>query len=421
MPDDGPPPKARRLEPLLELLHGAAIAVLMCLIWLVPDDRIDWRWWCTAAAGIGCAVALGRLVATRRSAEMLDRRTLVALAPYGCYIVALLASYWAHPSAAGWREVGHQAVFLAVIACVATVPRAPLMLGLMLALLTAIGLQVLGPSSVESGLGRAIHYRTVQQWSGYPEIGLLLSLGAAGCLALLFASRSLALGGAAALLAAGFAGDTVYILSRASIAVIVVALLWLALVATIRFRTRVALGVLATLLVGGIAGAAKLGQNGWERVTAATNLESGGGLDARRQGWRAAWGMLRDHPFVGVGPGRYPAEYPRYSTLADSAHAYNLPLHVGAELGVVGLVAYAAIWARLLVQTLRHAGRTTIGLTAFAAHGILLAFLLRSQSEHFLANLPASFRMLLALGVLFGLAEAACRVDRPPEQGRIYA
>jgi O-antigen ligase len=129
----------------------------------------------------------------------------------------------------------------------------------------------------------------------------------------------------------------------------------------------------------------------------------------RAEGWRVAVAMLRDHPLLGIGPGRYPEEQPRYSKLNDPAHAYNILLHTGAELGGLGLAAYALIWGRLLVRTLRRMRGSTAALTAFAAHAMLLTFLLRSQSEHFLANLPASFRMLLVAGFLLGLAEAASR------------
>ena len=55
-------------------------------------------------------------------------------------------------------------------------------------------------------------------------------------------------------------------------------------------------------------------------------------------------------------------------------------------------------------------------LTATASlHGMLVAFLVRSQGEHFLANLGTSFRFVILTGLLIGLANA-CRARRgdPP-------
>jgi hypothetical protein len=87
-------------------------------------------------------------------------------------------------------------------------------------------------------------------------------------------------------------------------------------------------------------------------------------------------------------------------------------LHEGAEVGYLGLTAYFLMWARVLwrtLRTLRAAGRSADGVAALATQGMLIAFLVRSQSEHFLANLDASFRVLLLLAVLFGLAESLGR------------
>jgi O-antigen ligase len=133
--------------------------------------------------------------------------------------------------------------------------------------------------------------------------------------------------------------------------------------------------------------------------------------------------MFREHPWVGVGLGRYPADYTRRGVGPDSTHAYNIVVHVAAETGMAGLVPYLVLWGRVLWLSLREASRRGAGPAAFAVHGMLVAFFLRSQSEHFLANLATSFRLLMLLGVLFGLAEglAALRSRReaPAAQGRL--
>jgi putative inorganic carbon (hco3(-)) transporter len=61
-----------------------------------------------------------------------------------------------------------------------------------------------------------------------------------------------------------------------------------------------------------------------------------------------------DHPFLGVGPGMFPANYLRYSrelgfTVHDGPReAHNLYLEFAAELGTLGLVLIVALFAALL-------------------------------------------------------------------------
>lgn len=62
--------------------------------------------------------------------------------------------------------------------------------------------------------------------------------------------------------------------------------------------------------------------------------------------WVAGLRMFAAHPVVGVGAGNYPAAYPRFAC-ADwpepLGHAHNYYINTGAELGVVGLIAFLAL------------------------------------------------------------------------------
>jgi O-antigen ligase len=397
----------RLLVSVLEQVHLTVLLALAFLVWLVPDGPIAWRSWCVGLLAVGAAAALC-MQAASPGRPWASARWWAPAVPYVLYAAAWLASYLYHPSAAGWRELTDQIVFLAVVGCAAQVRHPARLLAIVLTILCLIGLQVLGPASLVIGIGRATHYKSLDQWSGYPEIGMLTSLGSMACLAIVFATYRFALVAAAGLLALGLAGTTAYMLSRSAMLTIAVVVPLLALAASVRVRSRLALATLAIVIAGGGVFAARAGTAGWERLGAATHMK-GQEMDQRLEGWRVAMAMLRDHPWLGVGPGRYAEEHARYSATPDTTHAYNIVLHTGAELGLGGLVAYLAIWARLLVRTLKAVGPTTTGFTAFAAHAMMLVFFIRSQSEHFLANLPTSFRMLLVLGFVFGLAEAAIR------------
>ena len=87
-------------------------------------------------------------------------------------------------------------------------------------------------------------------------------------------------------------------------------------------------------------------------------------------------------------------------------------LHVLAESGAIGLLGWLALWGRVLYVGVRHAAPTPRGAAIFALHGILVAFLLRSQSEHFLANLATSDRVLLLVALWMGLTEGLARDAR---------
>jgi O-antigen ligase len=58
--------------------------------------------------------------------------------------------------------------------------------------------------------------------------------------------------------------------------------------------------------------------------------------------WQAGWYMFQDYPFLGVGPGNYPAVYEEYYIppwREPLGHAHNYYLNMAAEAGVPGLLA----------------------------------------------------------------------------------
>jgi O-antigen ligase len=128
--------------------------------------------------------------------------------------------------------------------------------------------------------------------------------------------------------------------------------------------------------------------------------------------------MFLDRPGVGVGPGRYPDAFPQYTDAVEvegetegyGAHAHNIVLQVAAELGIIGLLGYVAMWARVLWRSYSAGGPSHAGVVAFAVHACLLTVFVRSLGDNFFApTLATGLRSLLLTGVLFGLAEADAR------------
>jgi O-antigen ligase len=85
-------------------------------------------------------------------------------------------------------------------------------------------------------------------------------------------------------------------------------------------------------------------------------------VERMAQVW-AGWQMFVTHPLVGVGPGAYTAAYQQYALppwFASRGHAHNYYLHMAAEAGVIGLLAYVgllvAVVADLRVAFVRVTG-----------------------------------------------------------------
>ena len=72
--------------------------------------------------------------------------------------------------------------------------------------------------------------------------------------------------------------------------------------------------------------------------------------------WQAAVDMWEDHPWLGVGFGNYEAAYADYALpkwQLALGHAHNYYLNIGAETGLLGLVAYLGLWSAALWQMWR--------------------------------------------------------------------
>jgi len=92
------------------------------------------------------------------------------------------------------------------------------------------------------------------------------------------------------------------------------------------------------------------------------------GLDSLRVRlgyWRAGWRMIGDHFWTGIGLNNFVDRYPAYKDLyaRDVRNAHSGFLQVWAEMGVVGFVAFCALWRWAVVRALRSAlgGRAAAG------------------------------------------------------------
>lgn len=124
-------------------------------------------------------------------------------------------------------------------------------------------------------------------------------------------------------------------------------------------------------------------------------IVSGGsirGIQGRLEIWERAYYMIRDFPFTGIGMGSFTqvvdALYP--FTIGNPGtifHAHNLFLQIGADLGVIGLFAWVAIFVIHLIQAWksrldgikRH--QPLIGAAGFALAGSFLVMAIHGVTD----------------------------------------
>jgi len=137
--------------------------------------------------------------------------------------------------------------------------------------------------------------------------------------------------------------------------------------------------------------------------------------------WRRTLAMLREHPILGVGPGNWPVEFPRYaepgatedgvlSATVAPRQAHNDPLERTAETGIVGLAAVGGlVWAcaRAIRERLRSA-ESSSRITAAAAAGALVSILAAG-----IASFPLEEPGTL---VLTGLSLGLIAADQRPKR-----
>ena len=184
--------------------------------------------------------------------------------------------------------------------------------------------------------------------------------------------------------------------------------------------------VLVILMVGLTIGAALVARSDkMSRFLVTTILEPARdpGVEQRFGVWREALQLFRSRPITGTGIGTYDeVTYRLDSTTAEPFfrqngwHAHNVYLHILAETGVLGLLAWCFFWYSIIVRLLGAWKRGDARYQIYAAGALwaVLAFLVLSISEVLIgARVHASFRMNLTVGlvVVLGLHIAA-EIDR---------
>jgi O-antigen ligase len=134
---------------------------------------------------------------------------------------------------------------------------------------------------------------------------------------------------------------------------------------------------------------------------------------------QAGWRMFLAYPLTGVGPGNYSAAYPDFAVLpwyASRGHAHNYYLHMAAEAGIGGALAYLALLGGTSYQaigTVRRANGTIRRSVAVGCCGIIAAV----AGHELFENLHA-LSMGIQLAAVWGLIHALGQAE-PADGARV--
>jgi O-antigen ligase len=273
-----------------------------------------------------------------------------------------------------------------------------------LALLISV-VQVLAfMNHVEYGLAERITvYVLPAGWSGYPELGPLVCVQFAVVLAVMVTAHTWVVRVTAMALLAVTVAEAAFLYSR--LAWVAMAVLFVGIGATVGLRRR----NLAPLALTGLAVAAvvfaalSLSPTFRQLASGVTTGAFGGAgvvegvtlnvanLDARTILWERTGRMIRDHWGVGVGLGNFREVYEsNYNPDPNDdgrrgVHAHNAFLQQAAELGVVGGLAFVALWG-LAFYLAAVGGGQARGQGEIATAACLVALLVQNLGENLLSE-----------------------------------
>jgi tetratricopeptide (TPR) repeat protein len=130
-------------------------------------------------------------------------------------------------------------------------------------------------------------------------------------------------------------------------------------------------------------------------------------VEARRDYWRGAIAIARDHPWLGTGPGTFGSIYPKYKTAAseEAQLVHNNFLQMWPDSGVAGFVTFALLWLVALRDALELARRRTGDAAAVAVCAALAGWVVHGLMDFDLYVPGVALPAFLLLGVLQGLKE----------------
>lgn len=352
------------------------------------------------------------------------------LAYVGIAVLSAAVHQWPTVSSAAspnWWQLFAPAVSLMTMAVcvlgVAHLLRGRLRVSLFVVLL-AVSIQVLAVQLLFDRTVSAFLYNeagsvslpSVSQWAGLHQAGLLFVIGLPLCLSAGMLGRTALPVVAGLILAATLITAAFFNGSRGGIAVMAFTAVGMLLARVLKQGRAGWLRPAFVLLI------AALPLLLWYSATHVTTSTRSWSLSTgRAEIWKAAAMVVRDHPWLGVGPGNYTTTmladgyaekflYQVEGRYSGAEQAHNLLLHVGAEVGVLGAVFLLALFLWLIRGCWSAFRAGEIRMVSAGLLFALAAFLFRSMSDNFLDGLVSIDRTRVLLWALFAAALAVSRL-----------
>jgi hypothetical protein len=143
--------------------------------------------------------------------------------------------------------------------------------------------------------------------------------------------------------------------------------------------------------------------------------------------WTIAWRMIGDYPLTGLGVGSFIIESANDAKsfamdIGVPQSAENLPLQIGAELGIPGVLLFLWILWEIIrrgFKSYRHAPRYSLKRALVPAAGAgLLAFFLNAQTHSYIGSYEIQYIFWFLAAVLFAATTAPLPPDKTPARHR---
>lgn len=433
-------------------MNGAGVGDEVTVDWRVASGRaadalgvlllayLLWRvFFGTSEAFDGVGAAIG---VTGLTSAWLGRRTVrtVLDVPIALYFALVVLSTALNAgrlppllNVTVWQPALQLGVLMAFFYGAVSLLRTPARLGVLTVALV-VAISVIGVEAAYDYLTLSVawrrigHYPSVAQWSGYPQLGMLFAVALPLPLAALIYSRRQATIVASIVVAVALLLDLAAVNSRITYVAAGATYLALAAAEVVTLRQFRLLGIaLATALCIVIYSKVDTARGGtfaywWQTRLYLQYLPASGTAQGISTGfgrfvtWRHAAGLIRDRPWLGVGPAKYFSAVQRKyvdSWQGEDVHAHNTFLHVAAETGIPSALVLLMMWALLFKRLASAIARSPTGMLTIGFAGALIAFFVCSWSDHFTAyGLAPRNRIAFLSWTLLAAAVAAVRASR---------
>ena len=143
-----------------------------------------------------------------------------------------------------------------------------------------------------------------------------------------------------------------------------------------------------------------------------------GSLEARTDYWRGAIRIIKDHPWIGTGPGTFGSIYPMYKTALteEAAAVHNNFLQMWSDSGILAFLAFAVLWVVAVRDSFRLSRERVGDVAAAAICGALVGWTVHGLVDFELYVPGVALPAFVLLGTLQGLKELPKTDTVPPRR-----